>query len=351
MASKLVENSLLEIAAGQKHAVAKLLASGESVTRVMREADAITRSVRDSQAAQLERILVQVNQYAFDAAHAKAISNLMPALDRIWAGEIAAVASFTQTLPAALHHLASGFEFARDVQRAFDAVTQGIYLPPTTVWAPADWIDEQLDLLFAPEYHRSKLAWILAVFVPRTRLALYEQDRAGDFDQVMQTLWDDFIQDPEIRARLRDRLEKVKIREELRRMLSKHLDMLEEGRLEYVILGLYAHIEGFLTELAFERGFIPHPEKILCPRRGCLVDRKGVHELIVVLRDKGQISESQFRFLEFVLSNHFNSNRVRHGIVLDFSESRAAALVLALVSVLCLARHMEVSELLGKGAS
>jgi hypothetical protein len=172
------------------------------------------------------------------------------------------------------------------------------------------------------------------MFVPRFRFALYEQDNEGDFDGVMQVLWENLLNNPEVRTRLRERLEKSGVREELRQFLSSHLDKLEAGEFMYAIMGLYAHIEGFLAELAVERGLIPDKEIILRPD-GTTKKRGGVGDLIRTLHDNGQIDDSQEKFLTFVLSNSYQANRLRHGTAYEFTQERATALVLVLILVLC----------------
>ena len=236
---------------------------------------------------------------------------------------------------------------------SFESLVSDLYIPGfgglhAPSQSPSDWIEEQLDLLLlsSPKYTRSKLAWILDIFVPRLRVALYRQEQEGDFDGVMEEFWEALVQDPEVRSQLRERLEKAGIREELRKHLSGHLGKVEEGELTYAILGLYAHIEAFLAELAVQHRLIPHPELILCPNSGKQVNRKGVGDLIEVLRSGEKISHSQHRFLSYVLTNQYDSNRVRHGMSFEFSQARATALVLALVLALCLAWGMEPAELL-----
>jgi hypothetical protein len=287
-------------------------------------------------------------QIELDSAHLRAMRDLMPSLTHL-TEQVSGVQEFLDALQGARTYLkqhSAGFLWhARESLNTFlDSFYKG---PMDLLRDPVRWVDEEIDRLLAenPDYRRSRLAWILVMFVPRFRLALYEQDGEGDFDGVMLTLWEDLLDDPEVRARLRERLEKSGIREELRQSLSNHLDKLEGGELMYAIIGLYAHIEGFLAELAVERGLIPDKESVIRPD-GTKQQRRGVHDLIKVLHNNGQIDDSQEKFLTFVLSNSYQANRLRHGISFEFTQERAVALVLALILILCLSWDMEPDELL-----
>ncbi len=284
-----------------------------------------------------------------DSAQLRAMRDIMASLHQL-PDHVSAVQGFLETLQTAQSYLDQGSAgFLRYARESLDAFFESLYASPADfiMLDPARWLDEGIEELLAddPKYRKSKLAWILAIFVPRFRLALHEQDQDGDFDGVMQVLWEDLLNDPEVRTRLRERLEKTGVRAELRKSLSSHLDKIEAGELMYAILGLYAHIEGFLAEIAVERNLIPDKESIVNPK-GETVPRRGVHELIRALHGKGQIDESQEKFLTFVLSNNYMAHRIRHGNSDEFTQERATALVLVLILVLCLSFSMSPSELL-----
>jgi hypothetical protein len=301
-----------------------------------------------------QRDLAQTARRSFlaeiDLAHRCAMEALTP-LDGLAHSHSADIRELTGILVRS--DLEKALGTASWARASFEALVSDLYVPGLgDFYSPSQsrsgWLEEQLDLLLlsSPEYIRSKLAWILDIFVPRLRVALYRQEQEGDFDGAMEEFWEALVQDPEVRSQLRERLEKAGIREELRKHLSGHLGKVEEGELAYAILGLYAHVEAFLAELAVQYRLIPHPEFILCPKSGKQMSRRGVGELIGVLRSGGKINDSQHRFLSYVLSNEYNSNRVRHGMSFEFSQARATALVLALVLALCLAWGMEPAELL-----
>lgn len=283
-----------------------------------------------------------------DSAQLRAMQDVMASLTHL-PSQVSAMQGFFDALQDAQSYLDQGSAgFLRYARESLDSFLESVYASPADlIRDPARWLDEGIDEFLAedPEYRQSKLAWILVIFVPRFRLALHEQDREGDFDGVMQVLWEDLLNDPEVRTRLRERLEKSGVREELRQSLSSHLDKLEAGELMYAIMGLYAHIEGFLAELAVERGLIPDTESILRPD-GKKVQRRGVRDLIRTLHQNGQIDDSQEKFLSFVLSNSYQANRLRHGILHEFTQERATALVLVLILVLCLSLGMAPTELL-----
>lgn len=278
-----------------------------------------------------------------DSAQLRAMRDLMAHMP----DQVSAIQGFYDALEDARSYLDQGSAgFLRYARESLDWFLESVYASPA-MRDPAKWLDEAIDELLAedPEYRQSKLAWILVMFVPRFRYALYQQDSEGDFDGVMQELWEDLLDDPEVRARIRERLERSGVRDELRQFLSSHLDKLEAGELMYAIMGLYAHIEGFLAEVAVERGLIPDKETIL-RADGTPKKRSGVGDLIRVLHDNGQIDDSQERFLTFVLSNHYQANRLRHGMAYEFTQERATALVLVLILVLCLSLGMGPDELL-----
>jgi hypothetical protein len=319
--------------------IAKILAQDRLLQEEALCASAALQAARDAR--------LHWQQLALDTAHLRAMRDLMPWLAS-FSDQISAVQNFMVAVAGARELLEGSTGFAWYARESFNAFLKNIYEPSVELArSSADWFDEEVERLLAedPEYRRSKLAWILVIFVPRFRLALYEQDSEGDFDGVMQALWEDFLKDPDVRARLRERLEKSGVREELRQSLSSHLDKFEEGELMYAIWGLYAHIEGFLAEVAVERGLIPDKETIL-RSDGAKKRRKGVQDLISVLHQNGQIDDSQKKFLTFVLSNNYQANRLRHGISFEFTQERAVALVLALILILCLAWSVEPGELL-----
>ncbi len=317
----------------------------DAIREAMKPTHALLRAQRD-----IEQTINYGYSIGLEQAHVRAIGGLIPSLDRLANGHLAAVGSFIDSLATSRAVLGIS-NFALWTRENFDSFWSDLYRPggQAPFRDPSEWIEEALDELLtsSPEYTRSKLAWILAIFVPRFRLALYRQDQEGHFEDVMMEFWEEVVQDPQVRTRLRERLEKSGLRKELREFLSRHLDKVEEGEFEYAILGLYSHIEAFLAEIAVQHGLIPNPEIILCPKSGMQPrKRRGVGDLIEVLYREGRLSESQNRFLTFVLSNEYDSNRIRHGLSFDFSQSRATALVLALILALCLAWDMEASELL-----
>lgn len=279
-----------------------------------------------------------------DSAQLRAMRDMMAHLP----DQVSAMPDFHDALQAARAYLDQGSAgFLRYARESLEGFLESVYASPPML-DPVRWLDEEIDTLLAGDrkYRKSKLAWILVMFVPRFRLALYEQERDGDFDGAMQVLWEDLLDDPEVRARLRDRLEKSGAREELRQLLSRHLDKLEAGELEYAIMGLYSHIEGFLAELAVERGLLPSTETILRPD-GSTRDLKGVDEVISILHANGHIDDSQKKFLTFVLSNSYHAHRVRHGKLYGgYTQERATALVLVLILVLCLSWDMPPDRLL-----
>lgn len=281
-----------------------------------------------------------------DSAQLRAMRDIMASMTHL-PDQLTAMQGFYDALEDARSYLDQGSAgFLRYARESLDWFLESVYASPA-MRDPAKWLDEAIDELLAedPKYRQSKLAWILVMFVPRFRYALYQQDSEGDFNGVMQELWEDLLDDPAVRARIRERLEKSGVREELRQFLSGHLDKLEAGEFVYAIIGLYAHIEGFLAEVAVERGLIPDKETILRPD-GTPKKRAGVGDLIRVLHDNGQIDDSQERFLTFVLSNQYQANRLRHGMAYDFTQERATALVLVLILVLCLSWGMKPDELL-----
>ncbi len=299
--------------------------------------------------------LVEASRYrldfGIDRTHLRAIGVLTPPLHH-WAYDGIATNEFMKSLDSARELFTGQLGFAWQVRENFNAFLQDLYAPPVGregLWDTSTWIEEELERLLAsnPKYQESKLSWLLAIFVPRFRLALYKQDQAGDFDGVMEQLWEELLQDPEIRAKLRERLLNSVVREELRRSLARHLDKVEQGpeELEYAILALYAHIEGFLAEVALERKLIPSLETIVA-HDGREKRRSGASDLVEILYREGQICVSQKRFLMHVMTNDYKAHSVRHGALHDFSHARATALVLALVAVLCLAWRMDVPSLL-----
>ncbi|MFY9826128.1 MAG: hypothetical protein WAM82_32480 [Thermoanaerobaculia bacterium] len=300
----------------------------------------------------IERQIAETARRSFlteiDQVHQRAMGALVIPPDRLALGYSAELAGvlvkpdLEKILGTASWARASFEAFVGDL---YAPNSEGLYSPSLP---PSDWFEEELELLLltSPEYTRSKLAWILDIFVPRLRVALYRQEQEGDFDGAMEEFWEAVVQDPEVRSRLRARLKKSGIREELQKHLSGHLGKVEEGDLAYAILGLYAHIEAFLAELAVQHRLIAHPELILSPKGGKPINRRGVGDLIEALQSGGKITYSQHQFLTYVLSNQYNSNRVRHGMSFEFSQARATALVLALILALCLAWGMEPAELL-----
>lgn len=327
--------------------------ASETARAIHRERQALDASLSPAMFQAFRDAEHRRQQLELGSAHLRAMRDLLPSLTHL-TEQVSGVQDFLDALQSARAYInqdSTGFLwYARESLNTFlDSFYRG---PVDLLRDPAQWMDEEIDRLLAenPAYRKSRLAWILVMFVPRFRLALYEQDGEGDFDGVMQTLWEDLLDDPEVRARLRERLEKSGVREELRQSLSNHLDKLEAGELMYAIIGLYAHIEGFLAEIAVERGLIPDKESIERPD-GTKQHRKGVHDLIRVLHNKGHIDDSQEKFLTFVLSNNYQANRLRHGISFEFTQERAVALVLALILILCLSWGMEPNELLAMDSS